>query len=67
MENASKALIMAASVLIAIMVLSLGVYLFSIFGGTSQEITNVTQKVKFMELIAILQNMMIRLIYEHKR
>ncbi|MFR7873924.1 MAG: hypothetical protein ACLU33_01670 [Christensenellales bacterium] len=49
MENASKALIMAASVLIAIMVLSLGVYLFSIFGGTSQEITNVITESQISE------------------
>ena len=49
MENASKALIMAASVLIAIMVLSLGVYLFSIFGGTSQEITNIITESQISE------------------
>ena len=35
MENASKALIMAASVLIGIMILSLAVYLFTTFGATS--------------------------------
>ena len=29
MENASKALLMAASVLVGVMILSLGVYLFS--------------------------------------
>lgn len=49
MENASKALIIAASVLIAIMVLSLGVYLFSIFGGTSQEITNIITESQISE------------------
>ena len=40
MENASKALIMAASVLLGIMLLSIAVYLFSIFGGFSSEIAN---------------------------
>lgn len=38
MENASKALIMAAGVLIGILVLSLGVYLFASFGNTSVQI-----------------------------
>lgn len=38
MENASKALLMAASVLIGILVLSLAVYLFVSFGSTSAEI-----------------------------
>ena len=38
MENASKALLMAAGVLIGLMVLSLGVYLFMSFGAESQEI-----------------------------
>ena len=38
MENASKALIMAASVLIGIMILSLAVYLFTTFGATSAEL-----------------------------
>lgn len=38
MENASKALIMAAGVLIGILVLSLGVYLFASFGNTSIQI-----------------------------
>lgn len=33
MENASKALIMAASVLIGILIVSLAVYLFASFGG----------------------------------
>ena len=37
MENASKALIMAAGVLIGIMILSLAVYLFATFGATSAE------------------------------
>ena len=38
MENASKALIMAAGVLLGIMVLSLAVFLFANFGGTSEQI-----------------------------
>lgn len=38
MENASKALIMAAGVLIGIMILSLAVYLFATFGATSAEL-----------------------------
>ncbi|MBR6033189.1 MAG: hypothetical protein IKP28_00295 [Clostridia bacterium] len=36
MENASKALIMAGGVLVAIMILSLGVYLFQAIGNFSQ-------------------------------
>ena len=39
MENASKALLIAASVLIGVMILSLGIYLFSIFGNTSSSIS----------------------------
>lgn len=38
MENASKALIMAASVLIGILILSLAVYLFVSFGSTSAQV-----------------------------
>ena len=38
MENASKALIMAGAILIAIMIISLAVYLFTDFGTTSAEI-----------------------------
>ncbi len=38
MENASKALIMAASVLIGILILSLAVFLFSDFAATSDRI-----------------------------
>lgn len=40
MENATKALLMAASVLIGIMILSLGVYLFSIFGDSSKNFSD---------------------------
>lgn len=38
MENASKALIMAAGVLIGVLILSLAVYLFVSFGSTSAQI-----------------------------
>lgn len=38
MENASKALLMAAGVLIGILILSLAVYLFVSFGSTSAEL-----------------------------
>lgn len=38
MENASKALLMAAGVLMGILVLSLAVFLFSDFGSTSSQI-----------------------------
>lgn len=38
MENASKALIMAAGVLIGLLILSLAVYLFATFGATSAEL-----------------------------
>ena len=38
MENASKALIMAAGVLIALIIISLAIYLFSNFASTSSEV-----------------------------
>lgn len=38
MENASKALIMAASVLLGVMIISFAVYLFSIFASQSSDI-----------------------------
>jgi len=37
MENASKALIMAAEILIGVMIISVGVYLFSVFADYSKE------------------------------
>lgn len=40
MENASKALLIAASVLVGVMLLSIAAYLFSIFGGFSSEIAS---------------------------
>lgn len=38
MENASKALLMSASILIGVIIISIAVYLFTAFGGTSKEI-----------------------------
>lgn len=49
MENASKALIMAASVLLGLMIISVGVVLFKSFGGFSREITNEIQKKQIAE------------------
>ena len=50
MENASRALIIAGGVLIAIIILSLGVYLFVMFSGqakTYRDIVSVTEIQKF--------------------
>lgn len=45
MENASKALLMAAMVLVGVLLLSLGVYLFTIFGSFSSDTSKkLTQK-----------------------
>ena len=44
MENASKALLMAAGVLIGVLILSLAVFLFVSFGGTSAKIHETVQK-----------------------
>lgn len=45
MENASKALLMAATVLVGVLLLSLGVYLFTLFGNFGAETTEkLTQK-----------------------
>lgn len=44
MENASKALIMAASVLLGIMIISVGVTLFNSFGGFSRDITSEVER-----------------------
>ena len=44
MENASKALLMAAGVLIGVLILSLAVFLFASFGGTSARIHDTVQK-----------------------
>ena len=40
MENASKALLMAASVLVGVMIITLGIYLFSIFGDFGSQISD---------------------------
>lgn len=40
MENASKALIIAGGVLISVLVLSLAVYLFTVFGGSTKQIND---------------------------
>ena len=37
MENASKALIMGAEILIGVMIISIGVYLFNVLGSYSAE------------------------------
>lgn len=44
MENASKAFILAGSVLIAIMVISLGVYIFNRFSITAKESANLDEQ-----------------------
>ena len=44
MENASKALLMAAGVLLGMMILSLAVFLFMSFGGTSAQIHDSVQQ-----------------------
>ena len=49
MENASKALIMAASVLLGVMIISVGVALFNSFGGFSSEIADQIEKTKIAE------------------
>ena len=49
MENASKALIMAAEVLIGVLVLSLMVYLFISFGSNASEISKQLEESKLSE------------------
>ncbi len=44
MENASKALIIAGSILIAIMIISLGVLVFNKFGGAAKDATNMDEQ-----------------------
>lgn len=47
MENASKALLMAATILISVMLVSLATYLFATFGNYSKNINdNINQKTK---------------------
>lgn len=52
MENASKALLMAATVLVGILILSIGVYLFSIFGDFSSETAKQIEEKKISEFNA---------------
>lgn len=52
MENASKALIMAAGVLIGVLVLSLGVYLFVTFGTSAREIRDDINSARLTEFNA---------------
>lgn len=49
MENASRALIIAASVLLGIMIVTVAVALFNSFGGTSREIMNEVERTKIAE------------------
>lgn len=49
MENATKALLMAAGVLIGILILSLAVYLFVDFGGTAAQIQDQTAQQQLVE------------------
>ena len=44
MENASKALIMAGAILIAIMIISLGILIFSKMGGSAKEMANMDEQ-----------------------
>ena len=48
MENASKALIIAGAILVAIMIVSLGVYIFNKFGGAAKE--NATTRMNEQEI-----------------
>jgi len=52
MENASKALLMAAGVLIGILVLSLAVYLFISFGASAREVNNRIEESKLTQFNA---------------
>ena len=44
MENATRAFIMAAGVLLGVLILSLGIYLFSIFGQYSANVYETMEK-----------------------
>ena len=52
MENASKALLMAAEVLIAMMIVSLGVYVFYTYSQTSREIHDKKAEQQWVEFNA---------------
>lgn len=49
MENASKALLIAAGVIIGVLILSVGVALFSMFGNSSKDIINKLEESKITE------------------
>ena len=49
MENASKALIMAAGVLLGVMIISFAVYLFSTFGSYSNDVYLIANLLNTME------------------
>lgn len=57
MENASRALIMAAGVLVGVLLLSLAVYLFTIFGNFGSEMTTQMNEKIFLNLMHNLQSM----------
>ena len=44
MENASKALIIAGSILVAIMIISLGILIFNNMGGAAKEAANMDEQ-----------------------
>lgn len=44
MENASKALIMAGAILVAILIISLGILVFNNFGSKAKEMTNMDEQ-----------------------
>ncbi len=52
MENASNALLMAAGILISIMLISLGTYLFATFGGYSKNINDTLNQTQIEEFNA---------------
>ena len=59
MENASKALIMAAGVLIGILIISIGIYLFTDFGRTAAQINEqnaATQLTQFNSRFAVYES-----------
>ena len=49
MENASKALILAGEILLGIMLLSIGVYVFNLFGDFSQNMSSEIEKSQITE------------------
>lgn len=57
MENASRALIMAAGVLVGVLLLSLAVYLFTIFSNFGSEMTTQMNEKIFLNLMHNLQSM----------